>query len=111
MGQRTPGTEYLSITGIVTAPVAGNQAARLVELNADALDAASVLIPAARGNTFFKFGDNAVDAAGDDTDDGCIIEGGEVNVQIPIVDGALLTHLSILSDHTEEYTIVINVIR
>lgn len=112
MGQRTPGTEYLSITGLVTAPLGGNAAARLVTLNADALDAGSVLIPAARGNTFFKFGAlNTVDAAGDATDDGCIVEGGEVNVQIPIVNGVMVGYLSIKTDHTAEYNIPINVIR
>ena len=100
------------MTGLITAPLGGNTAARLVTLNAVALDAGSVLIPAARGNTFFKFGaTSAVSAAGDATDDGSIVEGGEVNVQIPIVNGVMLGFLSIKTDHTAEYNIPINVIR
>lgn len=111
MSKYTQHYEYLGITGIVTAPLAGDQAARLITLNAAALARGAVLLPAKGGDLYFKFGwDDEVDAAGDNTDDGCIIHGESVLVKIPSDETGKAGWLSVQTTGDDEFDVVAQVI-
>lgn len=111
MAKYSKHTEYLGITGIVTAPLAGNQAARLITLNAAALARGAVSIPAKGGDLYFKWGwEDTVDAAGDATDDGCIIHGENVLIKIPSLSGVKAGWLSVQTTGDDEFDVVANVI-